>query len=312
MTYHRGEREVQARAALSDRAAFSEGAVGDAIPDVAAEFLATQPLLVVGAADDRGDLWCSPVTGPPGFLRAREPRTLDVGATPHTGDPLAGVLGRAAPPVPVGALAIEPATRRRMRINGTASPRGGGLRIATEQVYANCPKYIQKREVLPASPWRAGPRDGGGAGDPARSQRLTGGQQDLLRRADTFFVATASDTGDTDASHRGGAPGFVRVHSPTLLSWPDYVGNAMFMTLGNLALNPRAGLLVPDWETGGLLWLTGRARVLWGEETGERTVEFAVEGVVDAVSGGLLSPGVPQYSKFNPPVGPAAVTGGVR
>jgi len=308
MTYHRGERAVQARAALSDRAGASEGAVGDAIPDVAAEFLAAQPLLVLGAADGRGDLWCSALTGPPGFLRTRDPRTLDVGATPHDGDPLAGVLGRGAPPARVGTLAIEPATRRRMRINGTSHPHGGGLRILTEQVYANCPKYIQKREIAPASVRG----DGTGEVTPMRTERLSGAQQDLLSRADTFFVATASGTGDTDASHRGGTPGFLRVHSPTLLSWPDYAGNAMFMTLGNLELNPRAGLLVPDWATGGLVRLTGTARVLWEEGAGRRTVEFAVEGVVAAPSGGLLSPGAPQYSRFNPPTGPAAVTGGVR
>jgi predicted pyridoxine 5'-phosphate oxidase superfamily flavin-nucleotide-binding protein len=285
--YHSGELQVQHRAALTDQAAFSAGAVGREIPGVAADFLAAQPLLVVGAADGRSAVWCS--------LRARDGRTLDVAALPRPGDPLAGVALRG--PARLGAVAIEPATRRRMRVNGTAVRRGDGLRITTEQVFANCPKYIQKRTLSPA------PQD---RGAPAEGERLTGGQMELLGRSDTFFIATVDSTGDADANHRGGAPGFLRVHSPRLLSWPDYVGNAMFTTLGNLHRDPRAGLLVPDWETGGLLQLTGTARTLWGDDPGDRRIEFAVDRVVAASSGGLRAGGAPQYSRFNPPVAPAA------
>ncbi|PDP87130.1 pyridoxamine 5-phosphate oxidase [Glycomyces fuscus] len=299
--YHPGELEVQHRAALTDQAAFSAGAVRQEIPDVAADFLAAQTLLVVGAADERLDMWCSLLTGPPGFLRARDGHTLDAAALPRPGDPLAGVLGRGS--TPLGAVAIEPATRRRMRINGTAVRHGDGLRIRTAQVFANCPKYIQKRTLSPV-PADRGPVVG--------ADRLTEEQVNLLGRADTFFVATADSTGDADANHRGGAPGFLRVHSPTLLSWPDYVGNAMFNTLGNLRLNPRAGLLVPDWETGGLLQLTGTARTLWGDGPGDRRVEFALDRLVAAPSGGLRSEGAPHYSRFNPPIAPTDPRGALR
>lgn len=209
-------------------------------------------------------------------------------------------------PARVGALVIESGTRRRMRINGTTAPHpgpgGDGLRLRTTQVFANCPKYIQKRTPVP-DPTPAGQRSA------VEGDRLTDTQTDLVNRSDTFFVATTNGSGDADANHRGGAPGFLRAHSPTLLSWPDYVGNAMFTTLGNLWLDPRAGLLVPDWESGGLLQLTGKARVLWGGEPGDRTVEFSVERVVSVPSGGLLSEGEPHYSKFNPPVTPAPPRG---
>jgi hypothetical protein len=190
-----------------------------------------------------------------------------------------------------------------MRINGTAVRHGDGLRIRTAQVFANCPKYIQKRTLSPAPADR---RPVVGA------ERLTEDQANLLSRSDTFFVATADSTGDADANHRGGAPGFLRVHSPALLSWPDYAGNAMFNTLGNLRLNPRAGLLVPDWETGGLLQLTGTARTLWGDEPGDRRIEFTLDRLVAVPSGGLRSAGAPRYSKFNPPVTPADPRGALR
>jgi hypothetical protein len=50
---------------------------------------------------------------------------------------------------------------------------------------------------------------------------------------------------------------------PHRLAFPDYSGNRMFQTLGNLAVNPRAGLLFVDWETGSTLQLTGRAQIIW-------------------------------------------------
>jgi predicted pyridoxine 5'-phosphate oxidase superfamily flavin-nucleotide-binding protein len=58
-----------------------------------------------------------------------------------------------------------------------------------------------------------------------------------------FFLATANPNGQPDCSFKGGAPGFVRVVQPNLLVWPDYDGNGMFKTLGNIAINPSVGLL---------------------------------------------------------------------
>jgi|SRR5579872_1423609 len=58
-----------------------------------------------------------------------------------------------------------------------------------------------------------------------------------------FFLATADSKGRPDCSFKGGPPGFVRVVSPTLLVFPDYDGNGMFKSLGNIRTNPHVGLL---------------------------------------------------------------------
>jgi len=58
-----------------------------------------------------------------------------------------------------------------------------------------------------------------------------------------FFIATADADGQPDCSFKGGMPGFVRVTSPSELVFPDYDGNGMFKSLGNLAVNPNVGLL---------------------------------------------------------------------
>jgi hypothetical protein len=82
----------------------------------------------------------------------------------------------------------------------------------------------------------------------------------MMAAADTFFIASANPGGNLDASHRGGQPGFVRRRGEQL--WiPDYRGNSMFNTLGNLAVNPAAGLLFIDFAAGESLQLTGTTAI---------------------------------------------------
>src|SRR5436190_20745385 len=78
-----------------------------------------------------------------------------------------------------------------------------------------------------------------------------------------FFIATADDTGQPDCSFKGGPPGFVRVTGPSELAFPDYDGNGMFRSLGNLELNPKVGLLfVAMHGQARRLRVCGQARVL--------------------------------------------------
>ncbi|MEU6627664.1 pyridoxamine 5'-phosphate oxidase family protein [Streptomyces parvus] len=304
--YHRGELAVQERAGLARRAASAERAIRSDIPEVAAEFLGRQPFLVVGGADRQGRIWATQLTGEPGFLAVPAPDVLTVDALPLPDDPLAGLLSGAggAGPARIGMIAIEPATRRRMRMNGRAVRDGRGLRVALDQAVANCPKYIQERHPHRIAPGEAGgQRRGATDGD-----ALSPAQQEALRAADTFFVATASDRGDADASHRGGNPGFVQVVTDRLLRWPDYAGNGMFLTLGNLELNPAAGLFVPDWGTGSALHLTGFARTVWDADEvarvpgAERLVEFEITAVREVAATSPLRWSAPAFHRFNPPV----------
>jgi predicted pyridoxine 5'-phosphate oxidase superfamily flavin-nucleotide-binding protein len=68
----------------------------------------------------------------------------------------------------------------------------------------------------------------------------------FIESAFYFFLATADGDGRPDCSFKGGAPGFVRVTGPSELAWPDYDGNGMFKSLGNLLVNPNVGLLFID------------------------------------------------------------------
>ncbi|MFE7741004.1 pyridoxamine 5'-phosphate oxidase family protein [Nocardia sp. NPDC057455] len=263
------------------------------IPAVAAGFLAEQRMVVLAAADTAGRLWASEVVGQPGFVRAVDDRTISVGARPGTADPLHEALTRRSR---VGMIALQPQRRRRMRVNGRSTAEGAGLRIVTDQVYSNCPKYISRREVESFTPDIEAPTV-------RHSVELDADQRAAIAAADTFFVATADGEGNADASHRGGNPGFLQVLSPTRLRWPDYRGNSMFMTLGNIEVNPRCGILIPDWSTGAMLQLTGTAAVIWAPDTfaagAQCSLDFTVEEVVER-PGGALRWGPAELSPVNP------------
>jgi hypothetical protein len=303
--FHPGEKAVQVRAGV-EADAWGSSSVGRTIPPVAAEFLGRQRFLAISALDGAGDPWTTQLTGAPGLVRVEADDEIRLTAALSSVDPLADVLGTSAriAPVEVGILALEPTTRRRMRINGTARRVGPDLVITTEQVYANCPKYIQQRR--PLSRPATGPDVAGPAVEVA--PELTTEHQQLVTAADTFFVATRSGDGDADASHRGGSPGFVRVLGPARLRWPDYSGNAMLMTLGNLHQHPAAGLLVLDWDTGAALQITGTASIEWDPEAAaaefpgaHRVVDFRVTEVVRTPNALPTAWTAGEPSRFNPP-----------
>ena len=288
--FHSGSLAVQRRLGVRDLAAHVGRSIGPGIRPVAAAFLEAQPMLVLGAADADGRVWSTLLTGTPGFVRATGPHTVSVAGGVPDRDPLAGAVTPAG--TPVGTIALDPRTRRRMRLNGIARPSPRGLVVEAEQVFSNCPKYLQKRELY-------APDTGTPAGAVRRGEALDPDQERLVRAADTFFVATTAPDG-VDASHRGGNPGFVGVDSPTELSWQDYPGNAMFLTLGNLESDGRAGLLFTDWRTGTTLQLTGVATTAY--DPAGRTTRFRVDRVVETPSASPLRWSAPEYSPANPPL----------
>jgi predicted pyridoxine 5'-phosphate oxidase superfamily flavin-nucleotide-binding protein len=256
--FHAGEQALQARVGRRDT---SERAgrlmFRDFMPDEHREFFAALPLVFVGSLDGAGRPWASVLFGAPGFLSSPDATTLRIAARPAPGDPLARNL---SPGVPLGLLGIEFQTRRRNRMNGTVTRvEDAGFAVHVDQSFGNCPKYIQARAPAAARPGSPGRSRKEGALLSARAEALVGG-------ADTFFIASAAPAQGVDVSHRGGKPGFVRLQAEngrTILTAPDFAGNSLFNTFGNLALEPRAGLLFMDFATGDALQLTGSAEILW-------------------------------------------------
>ena len=259
--FHPGELEVQRRAGVAREAARLEGMLAaPRLDGGAANFLARREFAVLTAHDAAGRRWTSPLLGSVGFLAARG-STLDVHAVVPTGDPLAALpVGQE-----VGLIAIEFAIRRRFRVNGTVTRADAhGLTIEADQAYGNCPAYIQQRVLDQVDrPERIGRRvEDERAGFGVTRDGLTDEARSLVRRSDTFFLGTVHPERGADTSHKGGLPGFVRVEGEELW-WPDYAGNNMFNSLGNITVNPEASLLFADFVTGHTLQLSGTAELEW-------------------------------------------------
>jgi hypothetical protein len=83
----------------------------------------------------------------------------------------------------------------------------------------------------------------------------------FIQRSAMFFVATADASGHPDCSYKGGLPGFVRVLDDRTLCIPDYDGNGMYRSWGNVLVNPNVGLLFLDFERPNRLRVNGVARI---------------------------------------------------
>jgi predicted pyridoxine 5'-phosphate oxidase superfamily flavin-nucleotide-binding protein len=237
--------------------------VQDRLTPGACRFAAQQQFVAVAALDalgwPRATLW----VGAPGCLRCADERRFAV-ALPrlHAHDPMRAGLAAGAP---LGLLIIDLGTRRRLRVNGSvARVDDGELTLAVRESFANCPKYIQRRAPDPHAPTPGGPTPGRSAATVAGTE-LDAERTARIARADTAFVASVHRERGLDVSHRGGEPGFVRVLDPRTLRFPDYPGNGLFQTLGNLAVDPRAGVAVVDFDHGRVLSLTGTVRTLFEE-----------------------------------------------
>ncbi len=259
--FHEGEQAVQRRMGVREAIEpFARQVVRPYFPQQHRDFYSQLPFLVAAARDGQDRPWVTLLAGKPGFVRSPDDRSLQIDARPLPGDALEQTLVAGAD---LGLLGIELETRRRNRVNGTLALAGpGGMTFAVSQTFGNCPQYITEREWQWQDPGSPAPAWVGSALE-ERDQRW-------INTADTFFIASgyqrsdgASSVYGMDASHRGGAPGFVRVNSSTRLVFPDYAGNNHFNTIGNLTVDPRVGLLFVDFDRGSLLQLTGRARIDW-------------------------------------------------
>lgn len=300
--YHEGELLVQQRTGEELQAKQNGGVISDRIMPGAIPFIAQQPMVVLGSADTDQNVWASVLFGRPGFVSAADDRTVDfdlsqAGYDEH--DPLwANIAGDPR----VGMLAIELATRRRLRVNGNLRRVDDEkLRLDVIEAYPNCPQYIQRRHIAQLS------GESGDGIEPRSGAILRPPQRASIGAADTFFVASAHPERGVDVSHRGGNPGFIEVLDERTLRIPDYAGNSMFNTLGNFVANPRAGLLFIDFDANRTLQLVGTPEIRWeldqpNDRTGgtRRYWDFTVERWLERPLAHHIEWELLDYSPFNP------------
>lgn len=107
-----------------------------------------------------------------------------------------------------------------------------------------------------------------------------------------MFVATADAHGNPECSYKGGLPGFVRVVDDRTLAFPDYDGNGMYRSWGNVLVNPSVGLLFLDFESPKRLRVNGTARIRADDPMRE---DFPGAVFIVRVTAGRIFPNCPRY-----------------
>ncbi|MBB3610798.1 pyridoxamine 5'-phosphate oxidase family protein [Rhizobium sp. BK602] len=258
--WHDGEIALQTKVGVATRMAeIGPRVLRDHLIEQHRDFYPQLPFIVLGSVDADGDAWATLRANRPGFLHSPDIHTLSVELGRDPADPAdAGMEDGKA----IALLGIELHTRRRNRLNGTIRRQASeGFDVDVGQSFGNCPKYIQLRDfefIRDPAELADGPT--------FRLAVLDGRAKAIIAGADTFFVASYVDREDggrqVDVSHRGGRAGFVRIGDDGVLTIPDFAGNLFFNTLGNFVLNPKAGLVFADFDSGELLQLTGDAKLI--------------------------------------------------
>ena len=293
--WHTGERAIQKRVGVDDQ--------GDnpTSPFLAATFAARiprYPLMAVGTLDDQDRPWATLWgTGSPPLSQAIAQNVIAIRSEVDASfDPVVEAIWNGQDDGEIvrhegagkifSALGINLEQRSRLKLAGkiiagslnahdeaepaskdddTRSGKPGNIQLAAsiEQCVPNCPKYINKRLITSSTPKPLLLSD---------STHLSQAALDLIKNADTMFVASVHEHEDMDANIRGGPQGFIRVAQPQSLEeastivWPEYSGNNLYQTLGNLEATPKAGIVIPNFETGDVLYVTGTTQVLVGGE----------------------------------------------
>lgn len=302
--FHEGELLVQQRVGEVEMAQQNGQIISDTIPKGALKFIEQQSMAILGSVDERQNIWASMLFGSPGFIKPVDGKTIEVDLTQtilSSDDPL---WTNIQTDKRIGMLAIELSSRRRLRINGTIGQlTSDRLRLDVLESYPNCPKYIQRRHIFRNPDSTVAKPDF----QTQFGQVLTSEQQDWIRSSDTLFVASAHPDRGVDTSHRGGNPGFVQIIDEKSLRIPDYSGNSMFNTLGNLVVNPHAGLVFLDFDRSLTLQLTGRVVIQWhldgsNDRTGgtHRCWDFVIEQWVETDLPQLFNWEFLDFSPYNP------------
>ncbi|KAI0973255.1 hypothetical protein F4678DRAFT_471076 [Xylaria arbuscula] len=218
----------------------------------------------------------------------------------------------------MAALSVDLETRDRVKLAGRflagsavrTTPGVANLQMAfaVEEALGNCPKYLNKKHIVPHIPTPElvpGPESSVDNGLPLPREAV-----ELVEKADLFFIARflrISRNNATEANSDGADDGGL------VLVYPEYSGNRLYQTLGNLNEDPVAGIVVPDFDTGNVLYLTGRTTTLVAERAAAYMPRAKLAVRIDVSEARFVRGGLPfrgsviDYSPYNPPVRPLAM-----
>ncbi|KAI1304041.1 hypothetical protein F5Y03DRAFT_384939 [Xylaria venustula] len=312
--------------------------------------VSVSPLVAFGTLDEHGRPWATIWGGEAGFCRPIAENMLGVnGLADAQFDPVMQALfdgkndseskerrivdEEVVRPIErkvMAGLSVDLETRDRVKLAGRfiagsavrTAPGVANLQMAfaVEEALGNCPKYLNKKHIVPHVPTPElvpGPESPVDDGLPLPREAV-----ELIEKTDLFFIASKHGGGSMDVNTRGGAPGFLRISrnrateansdgaddGGVVLVYPEYSGNRLYQTLGNLNEDPVAGIVVPDFDTGNVLYLTGRTTTLVAERAAAYMPRAKLAVRIDVTEARFVRGGLPfrgsviDYSPYNPPV----------
>lgn len=279
--WHPGEQAVQAIIHLSEHVAITT--IVDRLPEQHRIFHTSRlHFLPVTTLDRQGRPWASILCsndGMPDFISSPTDASLTIKARLWPGDPIIRNCSQLHDGKPLfSGIGVEVSTRRRNKFSGYISnislkDLDIDLTVVVTQALGLCPKYISIRSIMPfhgASPRliyeQFNLKDG---------ERLPDDVIAFIHATDTAFLSTSYVAAQEDenihpsrvgTNHRGGRPGFIRVKPSDgkTLVLPNYAGNRVMNSLGNIHVTPVAGIVFPSFSTGLILHVTGKAETLYG------------------------------------------------
>ncbi|KND88136.1 hypothetical protein TOPH_07211 [Tolypocladium ophioglossoides CBS 100239] len=319
-TFHGGESAVQQMLKVPA----SENPTNPGLATRYAMRVQQSPLVALGTLDAQGRPWTTVWGGERGFAGPVAPDVLGFSSDVDTRhDPVFGALwegagedGMVEPGGSRGkmmaALAIDLETRDRVKlagamIAGSAKAEAVQAAMLVTESLGNCPKYLNKKEVRRHSPAEARLAS---EGLPLPREAVA-----LVDKADMFFLSSTS--GETmDTNHRGGTQGFVRVvrneEDEVVLVYPECKSppgpELLYQTLGNLRVHPLIGIVVPDYDTSDVLYLTGSSSILVGHDASSLIARTNLAVKITVTAARFVKAGLPfqgtrgEPSPYNPPL----------
>ncbi len=277
--FHSGERQLQEEDGI-DAEAYESVMTQPFSPQlnpVEVRFVNGRTFGVAASIDADGRPWSTPLFGAAGQLFAVENDTTVRVRPGLPGDhPL---LSDIADNGQMGVLYFDPSLRRRAKSLGSGTVEDdGSITYRMSRNFGVCNRYIFKRTH--EAPEQSG-TDVTGA-TPSAVDALSADNITQLRAADTTFIASRHAERGVETTHRGGPAGFVTVEDAKTITLPDYPGNGMFNTLGNVLLDDRIGFMTVDFSTGRVLQITGRGQVTPSAEDdpmSTRTLRISIDEV---------------------------------
>ncbi|WP_394750962.1 pyridoxamine 5'-phosphate oxidase family protein [Spongiimicrobium salis] len=269
--FHSGELEIQAKFGELEIAGQIGQMIQKSIPPRAVGFLEAQTNALVSSMDASGAIWVSFLIADGPIVTVDGPEEMSINRTKIVSSEHDILYANLNANSEVGLLFIILAERKRYRINGKLKLSETRMKVKVNEAYGNCPKYIQRRSV--SVPTTASKSSQIQKGDSLQPHHL-----EWIKSADTLFLGTQSNDFNMDMSHRGGNPGFVEVIDDGVLKIPDYQGNMMYNSLGNIAQNGKAGLLFVDYKNKRVLQLSGKASLLFDQDGEEDAVKTTGTG----------------------------------